>query len=634
MLRGRKARRNSNLPQQKLGYAQILESRTMLSADIAAGGLTFHTTGSWTKSGNVYSDSVATDTITVGYPNSSALIQLGGTVRVDTTSTSPTFSATGNVSAIISGTTIPIVTGGVSSQSVSQLIGSSGLTALKFQPFTVAGVNFNPSSIALNKTNNSIQLQGSVAFDGVTVNVSGSNNVLINSSGVSLTGVSASVASGSITLGSLSFSTSNLSVAYTSSTQQFQITGDSTVNVTGLGSVSAHLGGPNGGTTTGLTVTNGTLTSFQGLVDLNSTIAGGKLTSSGDLFSYSSLTSNYTVTGNAVETFGTGSSAKTLSLKLGSKADTTNNVPETTGLVISNGVLTSLTAKATATGWSIAGGKFNSTALVTYASVGDTLTVTGNATEVFGTGTSQKSLSLILGSDAVAATATTVAIPATTGLVISGGTLTSLTANATASNWSISGVQLNAIAVVTYASATNGIPETLTFSGNGSVTFGGVDRDASNNPTYLSVTLGHNGSPGLVIQNGNVQSLDLTVNSSFKIGGVNFSTIPSNGMEFKYAASNDTFSMTGGASVTFTGLDSGSSLSVTFGNNGNPGLVIANGNLEVLDLTVSSNFKVGGVTFTASGLEFKYLNNSQTLVGGVYTGTYNANQYVFAMYGT
>ncbi len=134
----------------------------MLSTDVIAGGLDFHTTGSWTKSGNVYTDSVATDTITVGYQGSSALIQLGGTVRVDTTSTSPTFGATGNVSAIISGTTIPIVTGGVSSQSISQLIGSSGLSGLNFQPFTVAGVNFNPSSIAFNKTNNLIQLQQTI----------------------------------------------------------------------------------------------------------------------------------------------------------------------------------------------------------------------------------------------------------------------------------------------------------------------------------------------------------------------------------------------------------------------------------------------------------------------------------------
>jgi hypothetical protein len=139
-------------------------------------------------------------------------------------------------------------------------------------------------------------------------------------------------------------------------------------------------------------------------------------------------------------------------------------------MVLSSGTLTSLNAKATATGWSIAGGTFNSTAHVNYTSTGDRFALTGDATAIFGSGTSAKTLSLVLGTSSVAATTSTVAIPATDGMVLSSGTLTSLNARGTASNWSIAGTTLSATALVTYAAATNNAVEKMTITGSATFT--------------------------------------------------------------------------------------------------------------------------------------------------------------------
>jgi hypothetical protein len=106
-------------------------------------------------------------------------------------------------------------------------------------------------------------------------------------------------------------------------------------------------------------------------------------------------------------------------------------------MILSAGTLTSLNARATATGWLIAGGTFNSTAYVNYTSAGDRFTLTGDATASFGSG---KTLSLVLGTSSVAATTSTVAIPASAGMILSAGALTSLNARATATGWLIIGI--------------------------------------------------------------------------------------------------------------------------------------------------------------------------------------------------
>ena len=434
---------------------------------IDLGGLRFESSTAFAANNGHYTTS---SPVQVGYVPSSGsfipLMQLTGQVDIDSGALS--FSATGAVSTTISGTSINLLSGGIST-SISSILGT-GLPGLSGSSFTVAGTNFTLDSIAFSDTSGSpeIQLQGEVALLGMTIAVNGSNDVNISSSGVDLTGLDATVNGGSLHLGALNFTTSGLQVAYTKATSTINVTGSSSVAVTGLGTLSVDLGG---GSTQGLVVQNGAVSSFDATVNGGFTIGGVTFNTTGDHLAYTSATNIWGMTGTST------------------------------------------------------------------------------------------------------------------------------------------------------------------------VTFAGVDS--------LSATFGSGTTPGLEIANGNLESLALTVNSTFHVGSVAFT---GSSLEFTYqnvsqitspaysgtgvytsaydtlktySASNYQFSMTGNANVTFNGVDS---LSVTFGHGSTPGLVIANGNLESLDLTVGSTFHVGGVTFTSTGLEFTYNNTSQTLSNGSYTGTYDSDE--------
>ena len=115
----------------------------------------------------------------------------------------------------------------------------------------------------------------------------------------------------------------------------------------------------------------------------------------------------------------------------------------------------------------------------------------------------------------------------------------------------------------------------------------------------------------MVVTNGSLTSLDTTVNSNITVGGV---TITAQDLDFAYTASNSQFGLSGTAAVAVTNLGT---LNVTFGHGTTPGLVITNGSLTSLDMTVNSNFTVASVTFTTQDLDFAYTaSNSQFSMSG------------------
>jgi hypothetical protein len=207
------------------------------------------------------------------------------------------------------------------------------------------------------------------------------------------------------------------------------------------------------------------------------------------------------------------------------------------------------------------------------------------------------------------------------GLVITGGQLTSLnmTVNSafTVGNVSFMAQQLQ----FTY---TAGPPSVFTLSGSVGVSV--------TNIVGLSVTFGHTKtnsmgastgfSPGLVIINGALQSLDMTINSNFMIGSVNFGT---KNLEFTYNATGSQFTLSGAAFLNISGVtampastvmtSTGTSvingISVTFGHQVaggtfTPGLSINSGMLQSLDMTINSNLSIDTVTFMTNQLEFNY----------------------------
>src|SRR5262249_42938453 len=118
--------------------------------------------------------------------------------------------------------------------------------------------------------------------------------------------------------------------------------------------------------------------------------------------------------------------------------------------------------------------------------------------------------------------------------------------------------------------------------------------------TDLSVTFGHGSTPGLVVTNGALTSLDTTVNTGFTIKGVTFTV---QDLDFSYTASTDEFGLSGTATVAVAGI---ANLSVTFGHGSTPGLVVSGGALVSLDTTINASFTVASVPFTVKDLDFSY----------------------------
>jgi hypothetical protein len=87
-------------------------------------------------------------------------------------------------------------------------------------------------------------------------------------------------------------------------------------------------------------------------------------------------------------------------------------------------------------------------------------------------------------------------------------------------------------------------------------------------------------------------------------------------LNFDYTAATDSFTMSGTVGVTVGSVDN---LSVTFGSDGTPGLVITYGSLTSLDMTINTTFDVADVAFNATNLNLDYTaaTDSFTMSGTV-----------------
>jgi hypothetical protein len=274
---------------------ESLEVRHALASDVDFGGLQFQ--GTFTSQGGIYSTS---SVVEVGFAPGSgtfkSLLQLNGSVSID--SNQGLFSASGGIAAVASGSTVTLLSGGITNANISALT-STGLPGLSGANVTVKGLSFTLDSLSLLNTNNlpTVRLQGAVSLYGMSIAVNGANYVQINSNGIDLTGVTATVGSGPLQLGGMTLGSSEMVVSYVTSTQTLSVTGTSSATVSGLGTMNVGLGA---GTTQGLVVTNGAFVSFAATVGINTQIAGGTFTSSSTM-TYSNVANTFTVTGSATE---------------------------------------------------------------------------------------------------------------------------------------------------------------------------------------------------------------------------------------------------------------------------------------------------------------------------------------------
>lgn len=142
--------------------------------------------------------------------------------------------------------------------------------------------------------------------------------------------------------------------------------------------------------------------------------------------------------------------------------------------------------------------------------------------------------------------------------------------------------------------------DTFTIRGNTSFTTGGTTVNVD-----WGGTAGGTTTAGMVIQDGSLTTLNMTVTGNFAVGGVTFT---SSGLSMIYAGATTTYTMTGAASMSASEGGSGptDTFNVAFGGDSTTGLVIQNGNLQSLNMSVSGNFTVGGLTFTPGALKITY----------------------------
>ena len=323
---------------------------------------------------------------------------------------------------------------------------------------------------------------------------------------------------------------------------------------------------------TGLDVTLPGTTSFSE--------AGLQLTATNLQVSYAPSNNQFDLSGSAT----LAAAGNTLSLTLGS--------PSSPGLVIQGGDLDTLDATVSGS-FAIGGATLTAQDLTIQASGQSDLTVTGTATFGLEVGSTTETVDLSLNSTP-AGTATQ------GGLVIdpSTGDLVSLDAAVT-SDITIAGMDITTSSLaIDYVDSTSS-------GGSSSGDFLAISGDASISVdgSSLSINLPTStpGSPaGLVIEDGQLSSLDATINSNISVAGI---TVDVMNLNVDYSSSNDDLEISGAASITVPGQ---SPMDVMLGNTTTPGIQMTGGQVTSLDASFAGDITIGGMSVTATGLTVDY----------------------------
>ena len=284
---------------------------------------------------------------------------------------------------------------------------------------------------------------------------------------------------------------------------------------------------------------------------------------------------------------------------------TTSQGTTTQGLVIHDGALTNLDMAVTGS-FSVGNLSFNADDLtVTYAAASETYTIGGTA-------------DFSIGGDAIDVVfgGTTSQGTTTRGLVIQDGALTSLDMAVTGS-FSVGSLSFHTDDLtVTYAAAS----DTYTVAGAADFSVGGDTLDV----VFGGETPSGTQTQGLVITDDSLVSLDMTVTGSFTLLGV---TLAAQDLTFQYDASQDQYEMSGTLAISTASQAVGSSgtsqvldgVSATLGQDGGPGLIVSDGTLQSLDVTINGSFSLFGLTVAPNDLQVSYNAGDSVLqvTGGI-----------------
>jgi uncharacterized repeat protein (TIGR01451 family) len=387
-----------------------------------------------------------------------------------------------------------------------------------------------------------------------------------------------------ITISELDIKASDLSVQYEAADNSFMISGGASFEVAG-NTVDITLGSDG---MPGIAVQNGALVSLDAAVTSNIDI--GDLT-----FTTENLTVQYTagadltITGQASLQF----DGQGITVTLG--ADDAGGMMQP-GIVIDTGTaqLVSLDA-AVNSDIAIGGLTFKAEDLsIHYAASDSDMTISGKASFELDVADQMESVEITLGT-----TDSGGVMHAGIEINTSTGALDELDA-VVDTDITIAGLEIKATDLgVQYQSADN----SFIISGGASFALDG---------NSVGIMLGGSFSQGLVIQGGQLQSLEAAVSGNINLLGIQ---IAANQLTVAYVSTPQEFALFGSVSITSSFLH----FSTTLGNEQNPGILITNGQLQSLNITVDGGFSLFGIDVAANGLTIQYSNstNELELSGGV-----------------
>ncbi len=400
-------------------------------------------------------------------------------------------------------------------------------------------------------------------------------------------GITSSISLG----GSLTLSTSNLTFSYVSSSGTFQIpTGsvsltDSAGDFSFTGSFGGSLAG--GSNASGLVVTNGALSELE--ISVTSQLNASSLTMNVDDldFYYNASGNQYEIDSGALSFKTSEGFSFTADFGLPSTSNPSTNLP---GLVIANGVFTEFNAALTSS-FTVAGLAIgvNDMAMSYVAGQYEMYgTVTVNTPNVQFSGTiGQPSAS-----------------PPVYGLVIDDNTLKSLAITIN-SNVTFGSLNLQAQNLAfNYDSS----PESFTLYGNVTSSIAGVT---------LQGNLGTQSLPGLTIVNGQLSEFNLGVSANFSLFDLQCNV---QDLTFQYETlnGNTDYVLYGSLSVAV----SGNTMSATLGTSTDAGLIIQNGVVEQINMSISGSFQISGFPFDIDDAGLYYTaSNDEYQIYGTFTLT-------------
>lgn len=176
--------------------------------------------------------------------------------------------------------------------------------------------------------------------------------------------------------------------------------------------------------------------------------------------------------------------------------------------------------------------------------------------------------------------------------------------------FTVGGVEISATGTILYIPAT----DEIRISGAANFTF-----NTTTGLVTVDINLGHGGTPGLVIKDGQVESIQASLSSSFKLFGLE---VDVQNAGFSYNRAKQEYGIFG--SVTLSTPDRGGqrildNFSVTLGAPDTPGIIIKNGELEYLDIALNGSINLFGINATPENLRIVYTRsqNELALTGGL-----------------